>query len=423
LGNSSHFLDDAGNILLELRDPYWSSLRGRIRIIKTKGTSFAFAVERARAALPVVEKKLYFNTGWSGPSPKCVVEEQKRVLEWLACEGVSHHIYKRMSKNIERLRSRLASFLNAHPHEIALTRGTTEAINMVLGGIDWKRGEKVVTTNIEHGAALIPVYHLRDRYGVDVEIVNLDGARHPIRAIMRALDGRTRMVVASHVSFNTGLRLPLKELSAAVSERGAELLVDGAQSVGAFRINLGECGCDYYAFPGHKWMLGPDAVGGLFVRKEKLRGLKLNFAGNESARTFDRKGKVTYHRTAKKFEYADFNAALVAGWLKALDFIDQFGMDTIEAAIRENSAYLKRRLSQVRKVRVVTPQNWERSAGLVSIAIEGKDSERAFRDLLARGIVARYTPPPSYIRFSVNFFNTQLELDRLIEAVKQISIA
>jgi len=373
-----------------------------------------------RAELPVVEKKLFFNTGWSGPSPISVVNEQKRVLEWLASEGVSHHIYKQTSRNIKRLRQRLAKFFRAHPREIALTRSTTEGINIVLGGIDWQPGWKIVTTNIEHGACLVPLYNLRDRYGVDVEIVDLTSARHPVRAVMRAIDSRTRLVVASHVSFNTGLRLPLKELSAAAAECGAELLIDGAQSVGVFPIDLHESGCHYYAFPGHKWMLGPDAVGGLYVRADRLPRLKICFAGNESAKKFDREGNVSYHRTVKKFEYADFNAALVAGWLKALDFLEDFGINNIEKAIRLNTEYLKGRLSQIKKVSVVTPLQWNKSAGLVSIAIKGGNCEDVFHALLQRNVVARFTPPPSYIRFSVNWFNTKTELDKLVQAVKEI---
>jgi len=379
------------------------------------------ALRQVRAVLPVVEKKVYFNTGWSGPSPTPVVREQERVLEWLSREGVSHHIYKQLRKIGERLRSRLAAFLGSHPGEIAFTRGTTDAINIILGGIDWQPGMKIITTNVEHGAVLVPLYNLRDRYKVNVEIVGLDKSRDAVRAISQRIDDRTRLVVVSHVSFNTGLRLPLRRLSSVVSRCGTELLVDGAQSVGVFPIELAESGCDYYAFPGHKWMLGPDAVGALYVRRRKLPGLKLNFAGNESAKTFDRSGNVTYQRTAKKLEYADFNPALMAGWLKALDFLEQFGLGNVESAIRANTDYLKRRLSRLKKVKVVTPLNWEKSAGLVSIGINGRKAEEIFSELLSLGIVARYTPPPAYIRFSVNFFNTQAELDRLIEAVRHLS--
>lgn len=374
-----------------------------------------------RASIPVVSRKLFFNTGWSGPSPLPVVEEQRRVLEWLSSEGVSHHVYKRLTKNIQRLRSRLARFFGVRPAEMALTRSTTEAINIVLSGIDWRPGWKIVTTNVEHGAALVPVYNLRDRYGVRVEIVDIRSARDPLRAMVRAIDERTRLVVASHVSFNTGLRLPLKELSEAVAERGSELLVDGAQSVGVFEIDLRETGCDYYAFPGHKWLFGPDAVGGLYVARERLSKLKIGFAGNESVKKYTPDGGAVYRRAARKFEYSDFNAALVAGWLKALDLFEKVGMQNIEAAIHRNTDYLKRRLGRLKKVKVVTPASWKRSAGLVSIEISGKNSKDVFADLLKLGIIARFTPPPSYIRFSVNYFNTREELDRLVAAVEQIS--
>jgi L-cysteine/cystine lyase len=384
-----------------------------------KGIGHKDALERVRAELPVVRRKLFFNTGWSGPSPRRVLEEQKRMLEWLSAEGVSHHIYKRLGKNLNLLRSRLAAFLGADSDEMALTGSTTEAINIVLGGIEWRRGKKIVTTNIEHGAGLVPAYAVRDRYGAEVEIVDLGDGRDALRRMARAIDDRARLVLVSHVSFNTGLRLPLRQLATLVAERGSELLVDGAQSVGVLQMNLHDIGCDYYAFPGHKWMLGPDSTGALYVRRDRLARLAISFAGNESARTFDREGNVAYHTSARKFELCDFNAALISGWIKALEFIEEVGPENIESAIKKNTNYLKRRLARVRGIRLVTPGDWARSAGLVAIEIEGKEPKAAFNALLKKGIVVRYTPPPSYLRISVNYFNTREEMDRLVDSLER----
>ena len=261
--------------------------------------SHADAVERARRELSVTREKLFFNTGWSGPSPERVLEEQKRVLQWLSAEGVSHHVYKKLKSDLDTLRSRLALLVGADTGEIAITRSTTEAINIVLAGIEWRAGDKIVTTNIEHGAGLVPAYVLRDRYGVDVEIVDLGDGRYPLRILARAIDDRTRLVSVSHVAFNTGMRLPLKELATRTAERGSQLLVDGAQSVGVFRMDLHDIGCDYYAFPGHKWLLGPDATGALYIKSDRIAGLAVSFAGNETARKFDRKGNVSYHTDAQ----------------------------------------------------------------------------------------------------------------------------
>jgi len=368
----------------------------------------------------VVGEKLYFNTGWTGPSPERVIEEQKRVLDWLSTEGVSHHIYDKLREDIETLRARLASLLGADVGEIAITRSTTEAINIVMAGIDWRPGDKIVTTNIEHGAGLVPAYVARDRHGVEVDIVDLDDGRDPLRRLARAIDERTRLVSVSHVGFNTGLRPPLKELATLAAERGTELLVDGAQAVGVFRVDLHDIGCDYYAFPGHKWMLGPDATGALFVRRDRIAGLATSFAGNESAKKFDRRGGVSYYTDARKFEMCDFNAALIAGWIKALDFMEEFGPENIESAIRSNSNYLKKRLAEVRGLRLVTPAKWSRSAGLVAVETSKKKSETVFNALLKKGIVTRYTPRPSYLRISVNYFNTREEMDRLVDALKRL---
>lgn len=378
-------------------------------------------LESAREELPVLRKTLYFNTGWTGPSPTRVLDEQKRVLEWLSTEGVSHHVYEKLRGDIETLRVRLARFLGAEPAEIAITRSTTEALNIVLSGIEWRPGDKIVTTSIEHGAGLVPVYVVRDRYGVDVEIVGLGDGRDALRKLCRAIDTRTRLVSVSHVGFNTGLRLPLKELATAAAERGAELLVDGAQAVGVFGVDLHDIGCDYYAFPGHKWLFGPDATGALYVRKDRIAGLATSFAGNESATKFDRKGSVSYFSDARRFEMCDFNAALIAGWIKALDFMEELGSDNIESAIKKNANYLKRRLAKVNGLRIATPRRWEKSAGLVSIEIAGKRAKTVFNRLRKQKIVARYTPDPSYLRISVNFFNTRPELDRLVDALGQLA--
>jgi L-cysteine/cystine lyase len=377
-------------------------------------------VERARSELAVVHNALYFNTGWTGPSPACVVEEQKRVLDWLCAEGVSHHVYERLKKDIEMLRARLAQCLGAGADEIAITRSTTEAINIVLGGIDWQPGHKIVTTSVEHGAGLVPAYVIRDRYGVDVDIVDLSDGRDALRRLARAIDDRTRLVSVSHVGFNTGLRLPLKELSRVVSERGAELLVDGAQAVGVFRIDLHDLGCDYYAFPGHKWMLGPDATGALYIRRDRIAGLATSLAGNESAEEFDRKGHVSLYAGVRRFEMCDFNAALICGWIKALDFMDEMGPENIERAIKKNTNYLKRLLAGIKGLTVLTPNKWEKSAGLVSVEIKGRRSDAIFRQLLKNGIVARYTHDPSYLRISVNYFNTREEIDRLADVLGRL---
>jgi L-cysteine/cystine lyase len=378
-------------------------------------------VERARSELAVVRNTLYFNTGWTGPSPACVLEEQKRVLDWLASEGVSHHVYEHLKKDIETLRTRLARYVGADPEEIAITRSTTEALNIVLGGIDWQPGQKIVTTSVEHGAGLVPAYVVRDRYGIEVDIVDLSDGRDSFRKLARAIDDRTRLVSVSHVGYNTGLRLPLKELSGVAAERGAELLVDGAQAVGVFRIDLHDLDCDYYAFPGHKWMLGPDATGALYIRGDRIAGLATSLAGNESAKKFDRKGHVRFYDDARRFEMCDFNAVLISGWIKALEFIEELGQENIERAIKKKTNYLKRRLSGIDHLTVLTPRAWGKSAGLVSIEIEGKKAKTLFKRLLKDGIVVRHTHDPSYLRISVNYFNTRDELDRLADALRRLS--
>ena len=188
-------------------------------------------------------------------------------------------------------RASVAALLVADPDDIALTHSTTDGINLVLSSLPWASGDRVVTTNHEHPGVLGPLQALRDRHGVEVDFVDIgDGgdAALTLAGIRRALERPARAVVASHVLWTTGAVLPVAALGALAREAGAVSVIDGAQSAGAIPVALDEVGVDAYAVPGQKWLLGPEGMGALWVRRAFADATIPAVAGYLAYSAFDR---------------------------------------------------------------------------------------------------------------------------------------
>src|SRR5450759_3508343 len=164
----------------------------------------------------------------------------------------------------------VAAVMVADPADIALTHSTTEGINLVLGAVPWRDGDRVVTTTHEHAGVLAPLIWLRDRLGVELELLNIGDALDDdltVEAFAHALERPTRAVVLSHVLWTTGAVLPVDRIGRLGRSAGATVLVDGAQAAGAIPVILDDLGVDAYAMPAQKWLLGPEGMGALWVRR------------------------------------------------------------------------------------------------------------------------------------------------------------
>ena len=147
---------------------------------------------------------------------------------------------------------------------MAVNHGTTDGMNSAIHGIDWEPGDRAVTTRHEHPGGLGPLLVVRDRHGVELDLLDIgDGGDHErvVAAFDRAIDERTRAVVISHVLWSTGAVMPVRAIADVAHARGALVIVDGAQAAGAIPVDIAALGADAYAFPGQKWLLGPEGTG------------------------------------------------------------------------------------------------------------------------------------------------------------------
>lgn len=385
-------------------------------------------VGEIRSSIPALSKHIYMNTGSSGPCPKRVVEALVDMERFQNYEGpVVPDVAEEVHSRYASVRPRVARFIGADPDETALLQNTSEGVNTVAAGIDWREGDEVVISAFEHSTGYLPWFYLRDRKGINVRIVGAGGPSDAVGQlalddVRSALTGRTRLVCMSHVAYCSGARLPVEGVARLAARRGIPFLVDGAQAAGAICLDVHELGCDFYALPGQKWLLGPEGTGAFYCRRDRLETLGLRgvaWASTDSSSIWE---GYRVKAGAARFELATVNESTFVAMGEAVDFLSSVGMREIEARIAELCGHLKRELLKIPGVRLFTPVDARESAGIVAFDIAGWEPERAVEALFKEWkIVSRSIPWPRAVRVSIHFFNTEEEVEILVKAVRTIA--
>lgn len=386
--------------------------------------TLGFDVEAIRSDLPVTRRVAYLNTGTAGPLPGVTAAAMEEAAAAELSEGrIGMESFHGFFERLSGLRESLAGFLGADPDEIALTHHTTEGMNIGLWGIDWRPGDEIVTTTLEHGGGLLPIYLLHRRQGVKVTFVDCGhgGYEATLEAMRRALHPGVRMVVLSHVTYQTGAILPLREIADLAHEAGAAVLVDGAQSVGAIPVSMHEQGADFYAFPGQKWLCGPEGTGGLYVRRERLAELQQTYIGGFGVEFHSfRADRVGFEPAegARRYEVGSLYRPGIVGLATSLSWVGAAG--PIFPAIAELSRYCQERVRELPGAEVLTPAS-EQPSGLVTVRLPDVDVEACLAFLAGRGVLIRSIPENGAFRISCGFYNTRQEIDRAVALLREFS--
>jgi L-cysteine/cystine lyase len=373
-----------------------------------------------RAELPVTQTLIFMNTGTNGPIPRRSHDALIQYAQTELTEGrVGHATYMRLFELLEQARAHMATVLGCDPLEIALTHNTTEGMNIALMGLDWQKGDELVTATTEHPGGLNPAYLIKQRYGAKLRMTEI-ALPHvdPIAALQRALTSRTRAVVLSHVSWSTGMVLPIREMADLTHQAGALFICDAAQSCGMVPSNVYDLGVDAYACSGQKWLCGPDGTGALFVRKDRLPDIQPTYFGYFGIKhgMSTTEGHFIPSDGAQRYEVASLYPPAIKAFVTSLDWIiNEIGLEWIYQRIAALGQYCYRVLSAVEGVTLHSPR--EHMAGLVHFSVDGIAPADLTHKLSERSIIIRDTPQPAVNRVSLGFYNTEEEIDRLAEAI------
>jgi selenocysteine lyase/cysteine desulfurase len=232
----------------------------------------------------------------------------------------------------------------------------------------------------------------------------------------------TRLIAMSHVPCETGTRLPAKAVCAWAAENDILSLFDGAQSWGAFPIDLKDMGCDFYAMNGHKWMCGPKGTGFFYARKEKLVELRPAHVGAGSLEVADpMTGRAEPFKDGRRFEVGSRGWGILAGMDASLDWFDSLGWPKVHEHIAGLASYLKAQVLARPFMKLHTPREAEKSSGLTSISMEGHDSMEVATQLREQWkIYTRMVLQNSAMRLATSHFNSQADVDFLFEKLDAI---
>lgn len=384
-----------------------------------------FAVTSHRLKFPALENKAYFNYGGQGPLPHSAIAAIQQSFQQVQQLGpFSGQVNTWIVEQAHQTRRAIATELSTTPETITLTEDVSMGCNIALWGIDWQAGDHLLLSDCEHPGIVAAAQEIQRRLGVEVSTCPLQATLNlgdSVMAVTQQLRPTTRLVVLSHILWNTGQVLPLADITAAChaysSKQPIRVLVDAAQSVGVLPLNLPELEVDFYAFTGHKWWCGPEGVGGLYVHPDALESLHPTFIGWRGITTNLAGQPTGWKPNSQRYEIATSAYPLYAGLQDAIALHHQFGTAQERyQRIQVLSRYLWQQLADLPGVICLRDQPPE--AGLVSFQLPDKSHPQIVKHLEEQQIMTRTILQPNCIRACVHYFTLESEIDRLVESVR-----
>ena len=401
----------------------------------------SYNVEEIRQDFPILQREVYgrplvyLDNAATTQKPRSVVEAISN--EYFSTNANVHrgvHFLSQKATDLhEAARERVRQFINARSTaEVLFTRGTTESLNLVassFGEAFLKEGDEVIVSVMEHHSDIVPWQLLRERKGIVIRVIPMDDSgRLDLEAYERLFSERTRLVCVAHVSNVLGTVNPVKKMAATAHAHGAYMLVDGAQSIPHFKVDVQDLDCDFLTFSGHK-IYGPTGIGVLYGRESLLEKMPPYQGGGEMiARvTFEH---TTYERLPYKFEAGTPDYVGTHALAAAIDYVEALGMDEIAVHERRLTQYAMERLGAIKDMHLygttldkdavvafnvgnIHPLDLGTLLDRLGIAI--RTGHHCAQPLMQRCGVE------GMARASFALYNTMDEIDKLAEGIERVS--
>ena len=384
-------------------------------------------IGRIRDDFPMLAHYTHFNCGGMAPLSKSVGAELLRVPTAVIEQGPARLLARDDDFiGIEKSRAKLAHFIGAEPDEIAFTTQFSTAANIVVEGLSWQPGDEVIVTDQEHPALLIPLMNIVRRHGLQVHRIPVShNADEMLTSFRAVLSNRTKLVTVSHVTTDSGTRLPVEEMTRLAHEHGSYVLYDGAHSVGQFPLDVHALGCDFYAMVGYKWLFGPYPSAALYIRRDRLDDIEVTWCGSNVTQT----GSVTmgvedlnWIPGARRFEYGgrtfSYDTAMVTG----LSYIEELGVEAVEAHARHLTAYFHEGLKRVPGAHIHSPLDLRAATGIATVSLDNMDGVAVSTALRERwNMIQRAALRGTSVRISLAAFIEESDVDLLINSLATLA--
>ncbi|WP_169979720.1 aminotransferase class V-fold PLP-dependent enzyme [Tautonia rosea] len=369
------------------------------------------------AEFPVAERWAYLDHAAIAPIPRRAGEAMRAWVAEQETNGCIHWMTWR--KELEVVRQRAAQLIHAEPTEIAFITSTTMGIGLVAEGFPWFEGDNVVTPAEEYPSNLFPWMNLASR-GVETRAVRSRDGRIWIDDLLAAMDDRTRLLAISHVEFASGFRNDLDALAEACHQRGVALFVDAIQGLGPLTINVRRTPIDFLAADGHKWLLGPEGAGLLFVRSDWIERVRPILVGSNSVTSSynDPEPAFTLKPDAGRWEGGCYNVAGLLGFGNSLELFLELGPERVSERILDRAEGVRDRARSAGWTVLGSDLPADRS-GIVVLDRPGTDPNAIVRNLRVSGVAV--SARRGHLRISPHLYNTDDDLDRLAEGLCEFS--
>lgn len=394
-------------------------------------------VDKIRKDFPMIENNpdlVYLDSAATSLKPQCVIDA---VVDFYAKHTSNVHrgdyrVAEINDKLYDGTRNLVAELIHCDKDEVVYTHNVSHSLNQIAFGLKLmlKKGDTVLITYAEHASNVLPWFALQKEIGINIEYIETDNeANITIDTFKKAMHEGVKVVSVAEVTNVLGSIQPVKEMCEIAHSYGAYMIVDGAQSVPHMKVDVKDLDVDFLGFSAHK-MCGPSGVGILYGKKKLLDAMEPVFYGGDMNARFNKDGEMLLKDTPVKFEAGTPNIEGVIGTGAAIQYLLSIGLDNIHEYEKELRAYAIDKLSQLDNIEIINPDNLY---GPIDFNAKGVFAQDAAGFLASKNIAVRsgnhcakilhnIIHTDQSIRASLYFYNTKEEIDRFVEACKEITL-
>lgn len=370
-----------------------------------------------RALFPICREKIFLAHAGVNALPGCVADA---ICRYTRQSAENPQEFGDVLRDIKKARRTCAEFIGASAGEIALLGPTSLGLSLFANGLPWKAGDEILCYHGDYPANVYPWLDLQRR-GVTIRYLEPEqpGAITP-ELVERTIGPRTRLVALASAHFFTGYRIDVDAIGQLLQARGILFSLDAIQTLGAFPTRVTHV--DFLSADAHKWLLGPLAIGIVFVKKGRFELLRPTLLGawNVESPNFVTQDEIRFVPTAQRYEPGVLNVAGIYGMIAAIELINRHGIDTVAARLLELRAFLLAQLDPL-GFHVLGPPDPANSTAITTVRHGSASNTALFAALEKAGVIASLRHDRDgrdYLRFSPHFYNTEAELDRVCEVLR-----